>query len=215
MKKAFSLILAAATVLTLSACNNADGSSTEADSSEAVVQSSSTVIESSSTVIESTNDGEVSDDPIVVPDDPDNPDPNNGGGVDNSGLTLPDNRAGRMVKAALATDNWSYMMLGDEETVPALFPELKLDDCEEYCIAYCPMSAQLQYAIAIKPKDGSKDAVKAVLDAFVESKKNDPYIYPELQVVAQNAILDEDGGYIYVVLHQESQSVADAMAAAK
>lgn len=236
MKKIIAAISAAALVLTLTACNNTENTSTTpnnstpvsgaADSANAPAAGDSSDVpagagDSTSADVPAEPDSSdvpanPDDDPIVVPDDPNNPaDPNANKGVDNSGLAFPDNRAGRMVKAALAESAWSYMELADEETLPFLFPDLKLEDMEEYCIAQCPMSAQLQYAVAIKPKAGSEAAVKSVFESFIQAKKDDQMLYPQLQIVAQNAILAEDGGYIYVVLHQEPFIVEDAMTAAQ
>ena len=243
MKKIIALISAAVIALTLTGCNNTDDTSSGSDGSATVssaahdssdvpaapVSSDVPAAPESSDVPASSGDAESADVPaepnssdipanpdnsVVVPDDPNNPgDPNEG--VDNSGLAFPDNRAGRMVKAALGTSEWSYMDLMDETTLPYFFPDLKLEDCEEYCIAFCGMSAQLQYAISIKPKAGSESTVKTTLENFVQAKKDDQMLYPEQQVVAQKAVQGEDGGYLYVVFHENSQSVADAMTAAQ
>lgn len=239
MKKTMALISAAVIALTLTACNNTDNTSSTPNSSapvsSAASQPASSAVSSAapdSSDVPAGSDGSASvdapaqsgddsadvpaspDDSIVVPDDPNNPgDPDEG--ADNSALVYPDNRAGRMVKAAISTGPWSGMSIMQEDEVPFSFPDLKIEDCEEYCIAYCPMSAQLQYAIAVKPKAGGESVVKTVFENFIQAKKDDHMLYPSLQPIAESAVLGEDGGYIYVVFHENSQTVADAMAAAQ
>lgn len=215
MKKTFSLILAAALVLTLTACNNSGDSSNESGAPEVVSTVSTVEAPESSTTPEIS---EPVDDPIVVPDDPDNPadpdDPGNGG-VDNSGLELPDNRAGRMVKAALAESEWGAMMPMDAETMTAVIPGLNADDCEECCGVQAMISAVANEVYCIKPKSGSMDAVKSALNNYVQTKRDDPMQYPSVQEVWEQAVVEEDGGYVYLVAHPDSQTVADAMGAAQ
>lgn len=237
MKKTIALISAAVIALTLTACNNTENSSGTPNSSAPVSSAASQPASSagssaapdssdvpagpggstSADVPAESDSSDIPADPndsIVVPDDPNNPgDPDEG--VDNSALVYPDNRAGRMVKAAISTGPWSGMSIMQEDEVPFSFPDLKIEDCEEYCIAYCPMSAQLQYAIAVKPKAGGESAVKTVFENFIQAKKDDHMLYPSLQPIAESAVLGEDGGYIYVVFHENSQTVADAMTAAQ
>lgn len=147
-----------------------------------------------------------------TPDDPDTPD-----GVDNSGLAFPDNGAGEMVKAALDTGEWSFMELADAETAAILVPGLSLGDCEEYCMTFCRMSTQLQYAIAVKCKPGSEAAVNAALERFFNDIKNDPDLafYPAQQEAANGAVMGEIGDYVYVVVHADGRDCADAMEAAQ
>lgn len=219
MKKSFSLIFAAALVLTLTACNKSGGSSDDTSSSDVVSSDTSQTVSSADNSVASpeSSDAAVSDDPIIVPDDPNNPDdpdPNNGG-VDNSGLELPDNRAGRMVKAGLAVSEWGAMMPLDAEAISSIIPGLNADDCEECCGVQAMISAVANEVYCIKPKDGKLDAVRSALNDLVQTKKDDPMQYPAVQEVWEQAVVEEDGGYIYLVVHPDSQTVADTMGATK
>lgn len=210
MKKSFSLILAAALVLTLTACNNSGESS---DSSE---KSSTPEVVST---VEAPEVSEPTDDPIVVPDDPNNPpdfnDPENPV-VDNSGLEFPDNRAGRMVKAAINEGEWGYLMALDAEKITANIPGLNADDMEECCGVQVMMSGVANEVYCIKPKDGSMDAVRSALNNLVQTKRDDPMQYPMIQEVWENAVVEEDGGYVYLVVHpDDAQAIADTMGATK
>lgn len=150
--------------------------------------------------------------PESIPDD----DPN--AGADNSALAFPDNKAGRMVKAALSTDAWGYMdIIADQEILNNLIPNLSLDDCEEHCITTCGMSAQLLYAIAIKSKPESEDKVQSALDGFFDNVKNNPDLgfYPAQQESADGAVKGKtNDGYLYVVIHANGGKTADTMTAA-
>lgn len=213
MKKSFSLILAAALVLALTACNNSGESSNSADKSSApeVVSSVEATVSSAAPEI-----SEPADNPIVVPDDPNNPADPNEPIVDNSGLEFPDNRAGRMVKAALGESEWGSMMALDAETITDIIPGLNADDMEECCGAQAMISAVANEVYCIKPKDGSADAVKSALNNLVQTKKDDPMQYPMVQEVWSNAVVEEDGGYVYLVVHpDDAQSIADTMGATK
>lgn len=138
-------------------------------------------------------------------------------GADNSGLAFPDNGAGAMVKAALNTGEWSFMQLADAETAAILVPGLSLGDCEEYCLTFCGMSTQLQYAFAVKCKPGSEAAVNAALESFFNGIKNNPDLafYPAQQEAANGAVMGELGDYVYVVVHADGRDCADAMEAAQ
>lgn len=152
------------------------------------------------------------------PDEPDEPDtPDTPDGADNSGLAFPDNGAGAMVKAALSTGEWSFMQLADAETAAVLVPGLSLDDCEEYCLTFCGMSTQLQYAFAVRCKPGSEAAVNAALESFFNGIKNNPDLafYPAQQEAANGAVMGELGDYVYVVVHADGRDCADAMEAAQ
>ena len=219
MKKSFSIILAAALVLTLTACNNSGESSDSAVGASVPEASSAADNESASApaALESI-DTAVSDDPIVVPDDPNNPaDPDDpgSGGVDNSGLEFPDNRAGRMVKAALAEGEWGAVVLLDGEMMTAV-SGINPDDCEEFCCVQAMISAVANEIYCVKPKSGSMDAVKSAINSYVEVKQNDPMQYPMVQAAWEQAVVEEDGGYVYLVVHPDNaQTVADTMGATK
>lgn len=218
MKRSFSLILAATLALALTACNNSGESSDPFDKSS-IPEVVSDTESSSAPAAPVSTDTAVSDDPIVVPDDPNNPndpdDPGNGG-VDNSGLEFPDNRAGRMVKAALASGEWGSMMALDAETMTSIVPGLNAGDCEECCGAQAMISAVANEVYCIKPKDGSMDTVRSALNNLVQTKKDDPMQYPLVQEAWANAVVEEDGGYVYLVVHpDDAQAIADTMGATK
>lgn len=218
IKKSFSLFLAAVsvlTLLTLTACNNSGESSNSSEQAGVPVISSVDDVESSAP---ESADTTVSDDPIVVPDDPNNPadpdDPGNGG-VDNSGLALPDNRAGRMVKAALASGEWGALMLVEEDAI-ANVTGVDPADLDEFACVMPMMSAVPNEVYCLKPKDGKADAVRTALSGLVDSKKDDHMLYPLVQEAWANAVLEEDDGYVYLVVHPDNaQAAADIMGATK
>lgn len=232
MKKTIALISAAALVLTLAGCNNTENNSTGSTgtNNSAPVSSAAQSVQGTGESADvpadpDSNPGEESNDipadpdnSIVFVDDPDNPaDPNGGegGGADNSGLELPDNRAGRMVKAGLAVSEWGYLIALDAEMMTALIPGLNADDLEECCGVQPMMSAVANEVYCIKPKSGSMDTVKSALNGYVQTKKDDPMQYPSVQEVWERAVVEEDGGYVYLVCHPDSQTIADTMAAAQ
>ncbi|MDE7399720.1 MAG: DUF4358 domain-containing protein [Oscillospiraceae bacterium] len=211
MKKFTSAALAAIVLaMTLTGCGDTKNVSNNSSNN------SSTANESTSTT--STESNESTGDESTTESTPDeNSDPEGGNGeegADNSNLEYPDNKAGRMVKSMLTADAWSFMMLMDAETAPVLIPDFSIDDCEEYCLAYCGMSAQLQYAIAVKPKAGSEKKVEDALATFYDNVKNNPDLafYPMQQAAAEGAVMDTtDDGYICIIVHENGQTIGDTI----
>ncbi len=228
MKKTIAMITAAALVFTLAGCNNTENNSTGSTGANtpASVSSAAQGTDESSdvpAVPDSTPGGESNDIPadpdnsIVVPDDPDNPaDPNGGeGGVNNSGIEFPDNRAGRMVKAALASGEWGALMQIEED---ALSISIGVDaaDLDEFCCVMPMLSAVPNEVYCFKPKSGKEDAVKTVLSNLVDAKKEDHMLYPMVQDAWANAVIGEDDGYVYLVVHPDNaREAADIMGATK
>lgn len=205
MKKILSAALAAIVLAaTISGCSDKkEISDTSSENSTAVNNSSDT--ESTTESTESTTES--------TPDE--NSDPEGGDDVviDNSKLEYPDNQAGRFVKTMLLEDEWAQMELMDAETAPILIPDFSVDDCEEYCMAYCPVITQYLYAIAVKPKAGSEEKVENALAAFYANMENDPKIYlPMQQVSVEGAVMDTtDDGYICIVVHENGQTIRNAI----
>lgn len=208
--------MAAALVLTLTACNNSEESSDTASTTPASTVSSVEAPESSAA--QESTDTTVSDDPIIVPDDPNNPadpdDPGNGG-VDNSDLALPDNRAGRMVKAALAEGEWGALMLVEEDAIASV-TGVDPADLDEFACVMPMISAVPNEVYCFKPKDGKTDTVRTALANLITAKQEDHMMYPMVAAAWENAVLEEDGGYVYLVVHHDNaQAAADIMGATK
>lgn len=207
MKNFYIAITAVTIMLILSGCGE-NNTASVLDSSLI----SSTVNSSTSSTVEGASSEENISDTSADTDAPNNE------GADNSAFQYPDNRAGRMVNAALGAENWSYMdSINDQDTAGILVSGLVLDDCEEYCLAYCGMSGQMQYVFAIKPKAEKADTVKIVFDNFYNKIKNDPDLafYPAEQEAANGAVQGESGGYLYLVVHANGQDCADVMTEAQ
>lgn len=188
--------------------NTSTGNSTTANDSSNTESTESTAETNDSTADESTTES--------LPEE--NSDPNGDNEVDpavaNAALEYPDNRAGRIVRTMLSSDEWGFMMLMDEETTPALIPDLSLDDCEEYCLAYCPNGTQLMYALAVKPKAGSEEKVENALATFYGNVKNNPDLafYPMQQAAAEGAVMDTtNDGYICIIVHENGQTIGDVV----
>lgn len=212
MKKFTSAALAAIVLaMTLTGCGDTKNVSNNSSNN------SSTANESTSTT--STESNESTGDESTTESTPDeNSNPEGGNEVDpavaNAALEYPDNKAGRIVKTMLTSDEWGFMNLMDAETAPALIPDLSLDDCEEYCLAYCPNGTQLMYALAVKPKAGSEEKVENALATFYGNVKNNPDLafYPMQQAAAEGAVMDTtDDGYICIIVHENGQAIGDAV----
>ena len=213
MKRITSAVLAAIVIaMAISGCgDNKEVSTTSTGNSTTV--NDSTNNESTTESNESTGDESTTE---STPDENSDPDGDNevDPAVANAALEYPDNRAGRIVRTMLSSDEWGFMMLMNEETTPALIPDLSLDDCEEYCLAYCPNGTQLMYALAVKPKAGSEEKVENALATFYGNVKNNPDLafYPMQQAAAEGAVMDTtDVGYICVIVHENCQTIGDAI----
>jgi len=231
MKKFVSMLLVSAMLVTaLTACDNGktndsdsnpststdsgnssstDGSSSSADSG--ISSGESSTDNESSTSEDSSSDqglieiGTSDSDDIIEP--------------DNSGLPYPDNKAGNMAKAALATGSWPALdMVSDQDFLDALFiPDFKLDSAEEYCFCTSVISAQLYKVVVIKPKADKETEVSDAIDKYFDLIKNDPNIafYPGQQASAEGAVKNKtDDGYYYIIVHEDGADIESAMLAA-
>ena len=209
MKKIIlSAILCGSLMLTLSGCgnrNNSDNSSEmssgenseQTSSEESSEQSSESSTESSSDV----NGGA-----------------GNQGGVDNSGLSFPDNRAGRMAAAALNTDAWPAMdVVSEVDEIGAMFSTdegevFNLDDLEEYCFCTNVMSAQLNRVIVVKPVNGREGAVEDAINTYLNYSQTGAAFYPAQEESASGAVSGKTpDNYIYLIVHKNGQAIADAI----
>lgn len=195
-------------MLTLSGCgnrNNSDNSSEmssgenseQTSSEESSEQSSESSTESSSDV----NGGA-----------------GNQGGVDNSGLSFPDNRAGRMAAAALNTDAWPAMdVVSEVDEIGAMFSTdegevFNLDDLEEYCFCTNVMSAQLNRVIVVKPVNGREGAVEDAINTYLNYSQTGAAFYPAQEESASGAVSGKTpDNYIYLIVHKNGQAIADAI----
>lgn len=141
---------------------------------------------------------------------------NENGGIDNSDLPFPENRAGELARAALAESEWPQMdIVETQEFLDALFSaDFKTDSCEEFCFMTNVISAQLYKLIVIKPKDGKEDELSAALDAYFDAVKNDPNIafYPMQEQSANGAVKGKTGdGYLYLIVHENGSEIESAI----
>lgn len=212
MKKFTSTALTAIILaMTLSGCGDTKNVSGDSSTEESTVNESTSTMSTTST--ESTTESTNSTDESTPTESSDSEDDPNAG-ADNSGLAYPDNKAGRIVKAMLSESPWAYMDLMDAETAKALIPNFTTDDCDEYCLAFCGMNTQLQYAFAVKPKSGSEEKVNSALTAFLDNVKNNPDIafYPMQEASANGAVMNTtNDGYICLIVHENGQAIADAV----
>ncbi|MDE7361066.1 MAG: hypothetical protein K2N38_03955 [Oscillospiraceae bacterium] len=228
MKKIVSVLLVSAMLAaTLTACDN-NSSNDSSDNGSVSDNSSSSNTDSSadnaSSDGNSTEDSESAsesnpDDNIVIPDDPDNPSGEEEG-ADNSGLEYPDNKAGQMVKAALAINVWPGMAIVEDQTmVDALFYDrgFVVDNYDEYCLTSNFMSGQLNNVLVIKPKAGSEEEVETVFNNYMEALKTDQNLtfYPAQQESAAGAVQGKtDDGYYYLIVHVNGADIESGMLAA-
>lgn len=210
MKKIIlSAILCGSLIFTLAGCgnrNNSDNSS-EMSSGENSEQSSEQTSseESSESSTQSSSDG-------------------NGGagtesGADNSHLSFPDNRAGRMAAAALNTDVWPAMdIVSEVDMISSMFSTdegevFNLDDLEEYCFCTNVMSAQLNRVIVVKPINGREGAVEDAINTYLNYSQTGAAFYPAQEESAAGAVSGKTpDNYIYLIVHKNGQAIADAIA---
>ncbi len=210
MKKIFlSAILCGSLIFTLAGCgnrNNSDNSS-EISSGE---NSEPTSEQSSEESSEQTSTQSSSDE--------------NGGagaesGADNSTLPFPDNRAGRMAAAALNTDVWPTMdIVSEADMIGSMFSTdegeiFNLDDLEEYCFCTNVISAQLNRVIVVKPVNGREGAVEDAINTYLNYSQTGAAFYPAQEESAAGAVSGKTpDNYIYLIVHKNGQSIADAIA---
>lgn len=219
MKKIVSVLLISAMLATaLTACDTntpSDSSTNSSTSSTTESTGDSSSASNSSTEDSSSSTESNPDDSIVVPDDPDNSS-DEMEGVDNSGLPFPDNKAGELAKAVLATNAWPAMdLVSDPEVIPVMIsPDLNVDAMEEYCFATNIISAQLNKVVVVKPKADNEAEVSEVLDAYFETVTTDPNIvfYPAQEESAKGAVKGKtDDGYYYIIVHENGADIESAM----
>lgn len=201
MKKIIlSAILCGSLILTLSGCGNRNNSDNSSESSAA---SSSEQTSSEQTSSEESSSEQTS---------------GANGGVDNSGLSFPDNRAGRMAAAALRTDAWPAMdVVSEADEIGAMFSTdegevFNLDDLEEFCFCTNLMSAQLNRVIVVKPVNGREGAVEDAINTYLNYSQTGAAFYPAQEESAAGAVSGKTAdNYIYLIVHKNGGAIADAM----
>ena len=205
MKKIFlSLIACSLLIFSLTGCtgnSNTSGSSdSSGDSFDDDAQNSSSSSDSGSSSSDSGSDSSDS------------------GGADNSDLEFPANRAGRMAAAAIYADSWPKMdVVSDTDMIDSVFSTdegiiFNLDDLEEYCFCTNVISAQLYRVIVVKPVDGREGAVEDVMNKYLDYSMNGAALYPAQEESAAGAVSGKTSdNYIYLVVHQNGEAIAEAM----
>lgn len=210
MKKIFlSAILCGSLIFTLAGCgnrNNSDNSSemSSGENSEPTSeQSSEESSEQSSTQSSSDENGGAGAE----------------SGADNSHLSFPDNRAGRMAAAALNTGAWPAMdIVSEVDMIGSMFSTdegevFNLDDLEEYCFCTNVMSAQLNRVIVVKPINGREGAVEDAINTYLNYSQTGAAFYPAQEESAAGAVSGKTpDNYIYLIVHKNGQAIADAIA---
>lgn len=138
------------------------------------------------------------------------------GGDDESGLALPYNGAGDMVRTALAVnpESWTEDMVAatDEELPKILKNDLHAEMFKEYCLVYDVFGDCGQTVFAGKPQAGQEDTAKAALENAFNERKAEVAIFPNGAACSENAVFGTSSdGYIYFVFHADGAAVADAM----
>ena len=210
MKKIIlSAILCGSLILTLAGCGNKNNDNSDSSSGVSSEESSS---EQSSSESSSENSGESSSENSGAG-------TGNEGGVDNSALSFPDNRAGRMAAAALRTDVWPAMdVVSEVDMIGAMFSTdegevFNLDDLEEYCFCTNVMSAQLNRVIVVKPVNGREGAVEDAINTYLNYSQTGAAFYPAQEESAAGAVSGKTpDNYIYLIVHKNGAAIADAIA---
>ncbi len=215
MKKIFmSVMLCGSLALTMTGCGNNGNDSGESSVSSPEESSHESSSEESSSDDSSSDDSseESSDESGAGGDKTDE------SGVDNSTLAFPENRAGRMAKAALGEGNWPAMdIVSDPEMIGAMFSTadgevFNLDDLEEHCFCTNVISAQLYRVIVVKPVNGREGAVEDAVGKYLDYSKNGAAFYPEQEESAAGSVSGKTAdNYIYLIVHQNGQAIADAI----
>lgn len=217
MKKIFmSVMLCGSLALTMTGCGN-NGN----DSGESSVSSPSSPEESSSEESSSDDSSDSSSDDSSEESSDESDaggDKTDESGVDNSMLAFPENRAGRMAKAALEEDNWPGMdIVSEPEMVGAMFSTadgevFNLDDLEEHCFCTNVISAQLYKVIVVKPVNGREGAVEDAIGKYLDYSQNGAAFYPEQEESAAGAVSGKTAdNYIYLIVHKNGRAIADAI----
>ena len=210
MKKIIlSAILCGSLILTLAGCGNKNNDNSDSSSGVSSEESSS---EQSSSESSSENSGESSSENSGAG-------TGNEGGVDNSALSFPDNRAGRMAAAALRTDVWPAMdVVSEVDMIGAMFSTdegevFNLNDLEEYCFCTNVMSAQLNRVIVVKPVNGREGAVEDAINTYLNYSQTGAAFYPAQEESAAGAVSGKTpDNYIYLIVHKNGGAIADAIA---
>lgn len=218
MKKIFlTALLSASLGLTLTACKN-DGNNENNSGNSSVSSSSNVSANNSQSSSGSSGDSESSSGNSESSPDENSSDSSDDEGVDNSSISYPDTRSGRMVKSALSTESWPMMeIVTDPEMIDTMFSTangevFNLNDLEEYCFCTNLISSQLNKVIVVKPVNGREGAVEDVMDSYLEYSKNGAAFYPEQEVSAAGSVSGKTAdNYMYLVVHENGQKIADAI----
>lgn len=138
------------------------------------------------------------------------------GGEEPGDLIFPSNGAGDMVRTALETNpgNWAPDMAvaADEELSKILKNDLHAEMFEEFCLAYDMFGDYGHTVFVGKPGEGMEDQARTAIEAAFEERKAEVAIFPNGKESSENAKSGStDDGYIYFVIHSDSEAIISAM----
>lgn len=99
----------------------------------------------------------------------------------------------------------------DAETVDVIF-DLDVSNYADYAIYSNLISIYLNRVIVVKPAEGQHDAVYEELKAFYDNIIENGAFYHEQGEAAAGAQMGEtDDGFIYIIVHKDGKTAADAL----
>lgn len=128
----------------------------------------------------------------------------------------PDGRAAKLAEAVFNAVEYPGMMEVNRSDYAEGFFGLDLSICEDFYVSNAMISAQLAEVIIAKPKAGSEDALKEIMDKHFDYIKNDPNatFYPDQEISAAGAVSGvTDDGYYYILVHENGDAAAEALLA--
>ena len=107
-----------------------------------------------------------------------------------------------LTEAVKSAGEWPKMVkIEDNEMAQEFFKlDLENENYVEISISQCPMSASLAEIIIINPAEGKLDTAKEDLKTRKAKLTKSDVFYPDHQNIADESIIGDAGGYVYLIV---------------
>lgn len=127
-----------------------------------------------------------------------------------------DSKCDKLANAAMTAVEFPAMGIFDDAEALKDFYSIDVSLCDEYAFYINLMSTHLNEVVVLKPAAGNEATLSEQIKAHLEYQKENGVWYPAQEASVAGAVWGvTPGGYIYLVIHAEGQTAADAIIAAE
>ncbi|MGN0649135.1 MAG: DUF4358 domain-containing protein [Oscillospiraceae bacterium] len=127
-----------------------------------------------------------------------------------------ESKCDKLANAAMEAISFPAMGIFDDAEAIQSYYSIDVSLCDDFAFYINMMSVHLNEVIVLKPTAGNENTLTEQIKAHLEYQKENGIWYPAQEESVAGAVWGvTPGGYIYLVIHADGQSAADAIIAAE